>query len=386
MSEIKAATRIGKDLPFGERVVYSSSTSSLMKRHMARGRDDSRRILPGRKRLHEMQVPLVQSTCPKKRREDAGEGFDAFGLERMDVDPALDELRRDGGFFIDCGDREWPVRADVISSFALDYQVSERTAGLRNVGRMARDDATSSHMVYDKQDITDDTRYAHRFCCSEAHRGLCATADAAVYNDAVKLARNLERALDESYVHRFLAIIWQPECPAGAPPVEEQMMCLYLSRKRERRMHCQITHCFISCVIHEIRADVHTISFRVADGFEFDFCSVWELAKEMLYGKVQSATVVKMSHEPGDPRVSSRLRASLRNDGGRVVWPGTYRRPRPPPQGPPDIPDEPQDPPPPKRRSKPMKVHPYKKPAPLHNHVAAFAYAAHPRVALVAQC
>ena len=395
---MKQAVRLGKDMPFAERLVHSFDTSNLMKRHLARRRKDSRRLLPSREDLHDMQVPVVKGLVSKKRpADDDDEGVDAFGLAPVGVDPALHDLRQGNEFFVDCGDSEWPVRADVISSFldshpGLQAWDQKRVAGLRNQARTARRHTVCSYVVHDKQDITDDTEYFHRFSCSEAHLGLCATADAAVYSDALKLARNLERALDDEYVHRFLAIIWQPECPAGAPP-DEQVLCVYLARKRERRMHCQITHCFISCALHDVQDGVHIMSLAERTAKEFDFRTTWEFAKEMLYGNVEKAVVFKMTHDPGDLRVSNMVRASLsNNDPGRVVWPGKYKRPRAPRHGLLDIPDEPQDPPPPKpRRPKPMKVRPYnnsQSPSPIMPLLLLLLLLLllPPRIALVAQC
>jgi hypothetical protein len=47
-------------------------------------------------------------------------------------------------------------------------------------------------------------KFQFRLSCSEAHPGLCASKDAVIYHDAIALAKNLERALCDKHLNKFL--------------------------------------------------------------------------------------------------------------------------------------------------------------------------------------
>ena len=65
-------------------------------------------------------------------------------------------------------------------------------------------------------DIPDDRVFEHRFACTELHPGLCAFADAAVYDDVLELVGSLKACLDRSMLHRYLKF-FNPEAVDISP-------------------------------------------------------------------------------------------------------------------------------------------------------------------------
>ena len=109
----------------------------------------------------------------------------------------------------DCGDQEWPLRPPLLQEF-LQAHTSNRSmgvAGLANKALHARDAERCNLIVRDQNCIPDDKVYVHRLPCTELHPGLCASRDHAIYGKAILLAKNLETALDKSWLHKFFALV-----------------------------------------------------------------------------------------------------------------------------------------------------------------------------------
>eukprot|EP00973_Karenia_brevis_P075166 10441589-Karenia_brevis.AAC.1 len=82
------------------------------------------------------------------------------------------------------------------------------------------------------QDIPDSRVFEHRLTCQELHPGLCATAHAAIYEDALALAKSLENVLDGDHLHKFIEVFHPGD--EDAEPVR-----YYFARRRGRRLHHQ---------------------------------------------------------------------------------------------------------------------------------------------------
>jgi hypothetical protein len=128
-----------------------------------------------------------------------------------DEDMCVDEV--EAPEFWDCGDEDWPIRSNVLNSFLASHPAVE-TAGIPGIAGKANLIRHHEHqgdllIVNDAKDVPEEKVFRHRFSCHEAHPGLCAWADAAIYTDSLQIAKNLEAALDESFNHRFIAVF----CP-----------------------------------------------------------------------------------------------------------------------------------------------------------------------------
>ena len=120
----------------------------------------------------------------------------------------------------DCGDSDWPVRAEVVRSF-LEKEVGRASvAGVARKSLEVRQKAVSELIVYDQDDIPDSRRYSIRRSCSEMHPGICAWADRDIYWSALKLARNFEVCFGQEKLHRFA----QLSDPSKDAPVSQAEM------------------------------------------------------------------------------------------------------------------------------------------------------------------
>ena len=95
----------------------------------------------------------------------------------------------------DIGDDRWPVRDDTLRSLLHGGGVGAGFGGIAAKGNRLRAGSRNDLLVLDAKAIPDAKAYELEFGCDQLHRGLCATDDADVYDDAIILARNLERSL-----------------------------------------------------------------------------------------------------------------------------------------------------------------------------------------------
>ena len=275
LARVKSSAPYSKRAPLSEKVVYMSFLNELMRDHVGRGRAD-RRGQESRTTLLQRGVPLRQIPTVKSSRDDIRWRFVMFNRwkalhpsasrddetqelqalvarwtsmpdsqradeisrlpvqwrvpERESGELADEESAPPQGFaaetvgpdeVFDCGDSDWPVRAEVVRSF-LDKEVGRASvAGVARKSIEVRQQAVSGMIVYDQDDIPDSRRYSIRLSCSEMHPGICAWADRAIYWDALKLARNFEVCFGQEKLHKFArlsdpskdALVFQIEIP-----------------------------------------------------------------------------------------------------------------------------------------------------------------------------
>ena len=65
--------------------------------------------------------------------------------------------------------------------------------------------------------IPDGRTYEHRFSCGEVHPGLCARRDAAIYDDALSLAKSIEACLGQPHLHRLLKFFDPDQASSECP-------------------------------------------------------------------------------------------------------------------------------------------------------------------------
>ena len=310
LSEIKASRLGGTGSSNSERVIYHSHLRDLMKRHLASGGLDSRR-LEKRSEMAAEGVPVV--------RMPVGSG----GVEEMADAGGKPE---DSGSW-SCGDCEWPVRGDVIDGYlAMIPGVSDHSrhyGGYASKGGTARKQAVEkgSILVKDSNEIPVEKTFHHRFSCSERHPGLCGTVHAAIYDMVIQFARNLEVRLHEPLLYKFILIQAVDEANRELEPVY-----FYVGRMRKRMFHAQVTHVLTRCVTCDGPAHSTNIRLSTRGPKRWAFVSLWTVAREFLE---KGAKKVKVSHVTHASLVNGLVRTF-----GVVcdweVWPGVFKRPPPP--------------------------------------------------------
>lgn len=258
LSEIKSAVPKGKQKAGtnAEKLAWLSHLSQLLRAHMSSGRRDCRGPAD-RSSLIQSGVPLEHRDFTKRRRPDTrwrnvhlsrwrirgGLGDESDEARRLaaqwaafsdaDRDAAISALDAEGvdgdvdvdvasaangcevcggdgdgpDDWFDMGDQEWPVRPDVLHEFLQKHPAhrSHGVPGIANKACAVRDAERGFLVVSDV--AKDDVVYVHRHPCVELHPGLCATRDRAIYDDALKLAKNLETTLDKRFLHRYFCVM-----------------------------------------------------------------------------------------------------------------------------------------------------------------------------------
>lgn len=274
LSEVKSA--VPKSKPKGgsnaEKVAWLSHLSQLLREHMAAGRRDCRASID-RTTLLQEGVPLehdfVSSRRPGVRwrnfhlarwrqnlygdgpsdpsaesaemrrlaaqwlafsKEEQASAISMLDSERIDSKPKRPRRRSEPNPprrqhtppYFDCGDQNWPVVPDVLQNFVHTHE-AHRSHGFAGIARKAtaiREAARGSLVI---SGPPDDQVYSHRHSCPQVHPGVCCTRDADVYEDVLKFAVNLERALDDRFLHRFFAVVdgenLQDHLVSGRPPL-----------------------------------------------------------------------------------------------------------------------------------------------------------------------
>jgi hypothetical protein len=241
LAEFKAAVKSTR-AQNAEKTAFLSHLSQLLKQHFRLGRRDCRGELP-RETLLAAGMPFEHETLARRPRPDArwrnyrfaqwkaqnplavdADGYRELSAEwtsmtlderaaavaSRDVpgecpDDADDDTPTDLGMW-DCGDTEYPVRPDVVMNFLADHPATSQSAGIAGVARRSRlVRAAERHrlIVHDQGGIANSAKFIHRHSCGERHPGLCAFVDRELYDDALQLALNMERALDDRFKHRF---------------------------------------------------------------------------------------------------------------------------------------------------------------------------------------
>ena len=372
LSEVKASVPKGKRARHAEKLAYTSHLARLLKQHIARGREDCRGE-DRRRTLLSRGAPVEGLNRPGANRPDIrwrNFKLAQWKLQHRDASAAAlaqqtSELHRQWREYSDdertaallaadaampaseddlpveetgpeehpdmwdCGDRAWPLRADVLGTF-IHTHPAHVTKGVPGVARKAGliRNAEQDHLVIrEKGDVPADRVYTHRHSCGEAHPGLCALQDREVYADTIKLAKNLERCLDSTFHHRFFCIV--------APDLAAQRNTfLYLARARPRRFHAQVTHVLVRCVQHHeegrLLLSLGQRQFRL-----WDVVTLWTVAKELLRAGGNRLHLQRMHHCHEDhATVSVQL-----EEPTYPVWPNFERHRQQRPMDDPPLPD-----------------------------------------------
>ena len=127
--------------------------------------------------------------------------------------------------------------------------------------------------------ISAELALTRRFSCSEKHPGLCFTKDAGIYQDALQLASSLEKLAIES-VGRFLLIEGSDQVDIGNILWEQ---AVFACEHRARRSYAPQAMVFAWCSMVVVDEDCLELSVDEKPGLaQFDFASVWTVAKAML--------------------------------------------------------------------------------------------------------
>ena len=109
-------------------------------------------------------------------------------------------------------------------------------------------------------------------------------------------------------------------------------MYVYFTRMRPRRQHSQATHVFVSCVVHPDPGGV-CVSLEQRSLGLWRFQTVWDLSKAALRSRFASVQV-QMMRFSREEKGSFLLRTSD-DECAESIWPGVFKRPRAPADGPP---------------------------------------------------
>ena len=168
--------------------------------------------------------PQIRSVASSVAEEARGQCSDSE--EELEVPHAFDAFQ--------AGDSKWPVRLEVFDAvFSNSFGQSE---GIALKAHALRKEFQSRMIVQDQGEVPIDAVYEYRYCCSELHVGLCATHDAAIYNDARNLARNIERCLGADQLHSYFSF----EIPGDV--FEDCCSCFMFGAARAVALHLMIIY------------------------------------------------------------------------------------------------------------------------------------------------
>lgn len=364
LAHMKAAVPKGARAPNAEKFVYLAHVAQLFERHLSAGRRDRRGSM-ARDELLAMGVPMEHTAAASSAQRldsrwrlsvlnawirqhpdsSAGERSAEAGRiarrwasmsaaeQRQAVaglsspnstdapEPADSSEEEQVDDYWEAGSSDWPIRADVLGSYLHNHFATQTARGVAGVAAKAskiRRYEVDSLLVHDRGDIAESTRFTYRFACGELHPGLCAHDDAAVYQNALVLAKSLEACLSAALLHSFLKIV-DPAAEGKGP------LFFYFARVRQRRFHAQVTHVLVACAEHH-EDGVLSLSLGQRSFQLYDFWTLWKLAKTLLLDGYQSVRVVKLEHS-SDSESTVRVGA----DGPSFdVWPNVWKRSRPP--------------------------------------------------------
>jgi len=404
LSELRAAVPYGKRCPNAEKLCYLSHLASLMKDHANSGRQDTRGQLD-RASLMQLGVP-VEARPPQTRSRpdvawrntrawkwrkdhpnatstefaaeharlqkqwsdwgpgdrqqavselmecdfDAGDcegeaaGSDVVGPGGLAADMDVDS---DVGDPFNLGCSKWPLRPNLMTGFLHSRTViGQGMGGVAAKASRLRKAAAEQLLIRDEGDIPDNKRFDHRQCCLEAHPGLCATTDRAVYTQVLDLATSFERCLDGSLLHRFIKVVND-----SSPLAEKPYLLFYFARMRRRRLHALVTHVLVHCSAHPDG------SFSLAQRCfrEYHFATLWSVAKQLIVAGWKAIRLAPITWTNDSAESGSTITPASEGEWFSV-WPNVYRRPRVVREAGPDLGDRPL--PRPQRRTGGVRVLP----------------------------
>jgi hypothetical protein len=251
------------------------------------------------------------------------DGGSAAPPEDLSSESLVESSASDNDLF-KLGDQRWPVRVDVVSQFLQSD--GNGVPGVAAKAHRLRKLAAKRLIVKDGGDIPETRVFSHQQCCGEAHPGLCADRDQNIYVEALALAKNFERCLHKELLHNvFMLIEDSDEGP------HKQPVFIFFARVRARRLHMQVTHVVLECVPHPDG----TLSCSQHKPRQWAFMSLWSLARQLLRDGWKNIQMTVMScSTPGDDDAALGRFCPEDVVAEEVfrLWPGTFRRPRPPPR------------------------------------------------------
>ena len=180
------------------------------------------------------------------------------------------------------------------------------------------------HMVSrDNGLIPQGHKFCHRYSCGERHPGLCFTKDAAIYKSSLALARNLETRCCDDIRGKFV-LVWS-DCESVSIP-------LYFAERRARRAFAPQAVVLCHCdVLPSSESDDgwHRVWFAETSAFQFDFVSVWSVAKQFISVGVAQVNftvgVRRWVKDPANDLLSSSVLLVKWSGATSKIWPGIFR-------------------------------------------------------------
>ena len=336
LSEHKAAVPEGRGSANAEKVAYLAHLSQVLKQHFRAGWRDCRGELRRAELVHR-GVPVEPHSDERSRRSPADPAaspdempaqLPAAVAVATESGPLHDDGHADPWDF---GDMEYPLRPTVLTEFLRSHDAvpvtKARREGVASKASLIRRHEAPSLLVKDEGLIDDDHVFEHRLSCSEAHPGLCAFRDHAIYDTVLALAANIQRALLKKHLHSYIEVrdpgkdriaihiqgwsrgggcgetatmtprrfedsskrrcIFATGCSRRlcnlgyGQSLEDSLPVkfLYFARLRARRHHSQVTHTLVKCEQHFPDRSLSLAQRRLRC---WHFVSVWGVARELL--------------------------------------------------------------------------------------------------------
>ena len=291
LSEMRASVPKSKSCVTAERVAHLAYLHQVLKSHLAQGFQDPRKESTAEEMLKE-NVP-VERLCPDRRQKaraaseppgDGNEPSDYCPGASVDYDADVCGAKPEDDLFCP-GNVATPVRDEVLRDFLHLHDTAGGVAGVAATADRLRKTHAAALIVEDAGDVPDSRKFEHRMACWEYHPGLCAARDSLVYDDALLLARSLERCLGKHMLYRWFKV------STGSGDCRYY----YLARCRSRRLHMQATHCVIACERNV--SDLHTgitVAWKERSPRNPFFQTLWTMAAVLLRLKWSDVTVHRM--------------------------------------------------------------------------------------------
>ena len=210
----------------------------------------------------------------------------AVGMESEGV--PLPEARSRAVSFFDIGDDTWPVGVDRVASTLAatgrEHGVEHR-GGVTVVARLMREGLRPEMVISPSTRIPVGVlRYDKT--CSEAYPGLCVEDDAAVYADALRLARGMRRCFYDVGKPGALYAFWYSTTIDG--PMElRKVSCFGCTRGRDPEL------AMLANVVAD--ADWSYIDVTI-DNDAFSWCPSYAVAKQLLLDGARRVAAQPLAH------------------------------------------------------------------------------------------
>lgn len=259
------------------------------------------------------------------QRAEALRQFDSNSGSRPapDQDGASDDDDDDGEAVCSADNYEsWHYGNDdfAVSPHELQQFLDARSPGIGVANRMQkiRFDGRGQAFVADDARIPASRSFSRRLACHEAHPGLCATEDSAVYQQALTIASSLERFFVAALLNAFCLL-------QGVDPQIE--VIVHFCSKRARRSYAQVTHVFLPVVLRAGAS--YSLQRHPSVVGTYNFMSVWGLAKMLVANSQKKITAQVLCHRD-DVNGDVIFPTPLQTHSPVEVWPTVYKQKRQP--------------------------------------------------------